>query len=888
MGEVYRTRDTRLKRDVALKVLPQSVAHDPDRLARFQREAEALAALQHPSIAAIYGLEHADGTLAIAMELVEGETLADRIARGSIPFEEVRPLASQIADALGAAHEKGIIHRDLKPANIKLTASGGVKLLDFGLAKLASANDGQSPLASGMATVTSPALMTGAAVILGTAAYMSPEQARGRAVDKRTDVWAFGCVLFEMLSGRRAFDGEDVTETLGAVIHKEPDQRKLPTLPPAIPALLRACLQKDPRRRLRDAGDARLALEGSFDAEASSVSATSQRLTWRTVLAGVAAVLLTASVTSAIWWRHAPEADREIARFTVELPEGQQLLSNGLNAIAVSPDGKKVVYVTTTGASPRLWVRPIADQSARLIVEETDPIVGAPTFTSDGAAIVYWAGTGPQSGTFKRVRIDGGDSPIPMLKVGFPAGLSILGDSLIFATLQGEIMRAPVAGGTAERIIDVGRGLPWSPQLLPGGKTVLYTVARNLTSPSGASTLDWDQAEIVVQEIGSNTPRVLTNGTGARYLASGHIAYAVGGSLFVQQFDVKRLEMGGNATPVVSGIRRPVFFNATPGTVYFDVSNNGVLVYATGPANIGAIRGRIAVLTRQGKSTPLALPPNIYRSVRVSPDERYLLADIVTDDANSHLWLYELSGATSLRQLTVAGRNSWGIWSPDGQVAFQSDRDGTRAIYVQPADSSRGAERLTTPADGEAHRPLSWRHGQLLYEVAKRNESALWVMSIAERKAVPFGTVRSTSGLPISAEISPDGRWVAYSTSSGVSAGQLAIEPLPPTGSIYPIAQQAYNPVWSRDGSELLYQRRGQIEVVQIVPGTGFAFREAPAIPRGSMMPFRAAVGRQLDVMKDGKLIGVVGADGESGTVSSDLNVVLGWFNDLKALTTAR
>src|SRR5262245_8327454 len=392
MGEVYRATDINLGRDVAIKVLPDAFAQDPERVARFEREAKTLASLNHPNIAQIYGLEKSPGTYALVMELVEGEDLSQRIARGPIPLDEALPIAKQIAEALEAAHEQSIIHRDLKPGNIKMRADGTVKVLDFGLAKLAepvgSTATGGVTLSP---TITSPALMTGVGVLLGTAAYMAPEQARGKAVDKRSDIWAFGCVLYEMLTGRRAFEGEDVSVTLADVIRAEPDWDQLPDgLSPSLATYLRRCLRKDPRDRVRDIGDVRLALDGAFDAPTDALQAHAlvarPMPLWRRAVVPAAIALVAAGIVGAVAWTVRPAPGGSIARFSIVLPADHQLTRTGRHNIAVSPDGQNIVYV----ANRRLYLRAMGDIQARPI-QGTDQDINTPFFSPDGRWIGFQA-----------------------------------------------------------------------------------------------------------------------------------------------------------------------------------------------------------------------------------------------------------------------------------------------------------------------------------------------------------------------------------------------------------------------------------------------------------------------------------------------------------------
>ena len=645
MGEVYRATDTKLKRDVALKVLPAALASDPDRLARFQREAELLATLNHPNIAAIYGLEDAAGSSALVLELVEGETLAERIARSPLPQDDAVSVARQIVDALEAAHEKGVIHRDLKPANIKITPEGKVKVLDFGLAKML-----ESEMPSGSLSM-SPTLSlhaTYAGVILGTAAYMSPEQARGKAVDRRTDVWAFGCVLFEMLAGKKAFEstGETVSDAVAAVLMKEPDWDALPAdTPPHIRALLRRCLQKDVQKRVPHIGVARLEIDDppSRNVSAFIAEPVPPGPLWRRAMPAAVGMLLAAGITSATWWGFAPEPPaRIVTRFPFTLPDGQNFTNAGRHVLAISPDGTQMVYV----ANQRLYLRTMSDLEARAIVgiDGTAAVIN-PVFSPDGRSIAFFNG-GDQ--TIKRIAVAGG-AAVTIASSGNPIGMSWGVDGILFGDEKG-VMRVSPNGGTPEAIVSVHPDdVAYGPQMLPGGKAVLFTLAKT----SGADR--WDKAQVVVQSLASGERRTLIEGgSDARYLPTGHLVYALGGVVFAIPFDAQRLEVSGGPVSIVEGVARaPV---TATGAAQFSVSANGSLVYVPGPVSIASGAIELALFDRKGVAAPLKVPAGSIQHPRASPDGKQVV--FVTDDEKEAVvWVYELSGATSMRRLTFDGRN---------------------------------------------------------------------------------------------------------------------------------------------------------------------------------------------------------------------------------------
>ncbi len=525
MGEVYRASDSRLKRQVALKILPSGLASDIERLARFQREAELLAALNHPHIAAIYGIEETDGVKGLVMELVDGPTIADLIATSAIPIADALPIAKQIASALEAAHEQGIVHRDLKPANIKVKPDGTVKVLDFGLAKNVDARPSGSP--DNSPTITTPA-MTMMGVVLGTAAYMSPEQARGRPVDKRTDIWAFGVVLYEMLTRKRAFEGEDVSLTLAAVMKSDPDLKTLPAdVPSSVRRCLERCLQKDPKQRLRDIGDVRLLLDGAFDHEPATPASAARPL-WRRAIAPAAAAVIAALLMGAATWKSTPEVTSPVTRFEHPLPLYR---GSARQILAAAHDGRRFVYRTAEGlfahsldtagsAGDRLL--------ANLGLNATNPLISA-----DGESVAFFA-----DGQWKRVSIDGG-TPSIIGAAGGPYGATWATDGYIYFGSADGISRLLARGGAAELIVKAGQGEQLTtPQLLPDGRTVIFAAYRvdaafmsnagNVVQPSAIAALTLPDGE---------RRTIVERGANPRYLPSGHLVYTVGTTLFGQRFD---------------------------------------------------------------------------------------------------------------------------------------------------------------------------------------------------------------------------------------------------------------------------------------------------------------------------------------------------------------
>src|SRR5262245_41993660 len=752
MGEVYRARDAKLKREVAIKFLPEEFLSDSDRTNRFQREAELLASLNHPNIGAIYDLEEADGSLFLVLELVEGETLAERIARGSIPLEEGLDIAKQICDALEAAHERGIIHRDLKPANIKITPDGTVKVLDFGLAKPTGAESSDVEGLSNSPTLRTLASSPG--MILGTAAYMSPEQAKGRPIDRRTDIFAFGCVLYEMLTGKRAFEGEDMSDTLAAVLRAEPVWDALPQdLPSAVRTLIQQCLVKDRAKRVPDMSvpkfllttPAFIDISGEPPATAEPASARSKT---RAAVLITATLLFVAAAAGALVWMLRPSSrPPSVVRFSIALPAGQRLSSSTHTNIAISPDGTRLVYA----ANSRLYLRSLsAFESVAVPGSEGK---GNPTnlpFSRDGRWIAFWSDL-----ISKRIAVDVG-TPLPIVpasaaRTSFDWG----SEGIVFAQGAQGIHRIAVNGGTPQQLVTVKDEGAFNPHLLPGGEAVLFTQ----TKVTGDAR--WDTAQIVLQALKSGERKTLVDGTVARYLPTGHLLYAVGGTVFAAPFDLKKQKITGEAVPVIEGVRRA----SRTGQSDLSVSDTGTLIYVPGSATPSSLSRRLIVMDRSGSVTPLPLPSGPYSHPRVSRDGKHA-AVAIDDGQNAYVSVFELPAAATLRRLTFEGHNRFPVWSGDSQsIAFQSERDADSGIFIQRADgSSPRAERLTKADAGTEHVPEAWSpDGKTLLFSAKTNGLfSLLMFSFESRQISAFGNVQSRN--PISASFSPDGHWIAYSS----------------------------------------------------------------------------------------------------------------------------
>jgi len=861
MGEVYQAHDTKLGRDVAIKVLPEAFAHDPDRLSRFQREAKMLAALNHPNIATIYGLEQSGGTNYLVMELVSGENLADRIKRdGAVPIEEALAIAKQIAEALEAAHEKGIIHRDLKPANVKVTPEGKVKVLDFGLAKAfegdaTTADIGNSP------TLSMAATMQG--LILGTAAYMSPEQAKGKAVDKRTDIWAFGSVLYELLSGKQAFTGEDITEILAAVVKTEPDWQAIPSAtPPKIRDLLLRCLQKDKSLRMRDAGDARMeiqeALNAPISAEPVNVYVNRPTPWWIPVLMALVA-LCVAAVAGIAGWNLKPTAPKLVSRTVITLPSGDQLAVLDFPAIAISPDGTQLAYVALHGGTRQIFLRPLNSLEAR-------PLAGTegantPSFSPDGQWLGFFA-----SGKLKKISVGGG-AALTLGLAPFPAGITWSDDRvIIFAPTSPSVLeRVSDSGGPPQALTHLEKGdggaQMW-PEFLPSGNAVLFALA--------ASPVD-SNPRIVVESLSSGKRRdLIPGGKTPHYAASGHLIYAQGGNLMAAPFDLQHLQVTGTSVPVVDG----TFQSGYNGSVQYALSNTGSLAYVPG----GSLAGeRLVWVSRDGREEALPAPPRAYVYPRLSPDGHRLAISITGED--TQLWFYDFARGTLSRATLEGTRNTNPAWTPDGKrLAFISNKEGPLNIFWQAADGSGALERLTN--DEYTNSPRSFSpDGQLLsfIQVNPTTGYDIWVLRLSDRKAAPFLRTQFNETAPA---FSPDGHWLAYASDES-GRFEIYVQPYPGPGGKYQVSTDGgTEPIWNPHGKELFYRSGEKMMAADIAMQPSFSAGKPKMLFQGPYLP-SAITYPYYDVSPDGQRFLMIKLD-EQTSALTQIVVVQNWFEELK------
>ena len=873
MGEVYKATDTTLDRDVALKVLPDAFTADPDRLARFEREAKVLASLNHPNIGAIYGLEKSGDMRALVLELIEGPTLADRIKQGPIPLDEALPIAKQIAEALEAAHEAGVIHRDLKPANIKVRDDGTVKVLDFGLAKAfqpeaSDLNLSQSP------TISLTAAATQLGMVIGTAAYMAPEQAKGKVVDKRADVWAFGAVLYEMLAGQKPFVGDDVSDTLALVLKFEPEWDALPPDTPArIRQVIQTCLQKDPKRRVHDVADVRLAMEGAFETtvgQSAVADARSLQFWQRPIPAAIVALVLVAITGLAVWAVTRPEVvPAGLVQFTILPPDTAPFaFLGGQHDLTITRDGTQVVYHGTspTGPPGQLNLRRI-DQlgGARLRGGE-----GSGPFVSPGGE---WIGSLSTPTTLQKVSVFGGP---PVMLAESP--LAIYGaswgtdDQIIFGTAFGSagagLFRVSDGGGEPEvlTMLDTEQGEmghTW-PFIIPGREAVVFVISSDAPLTTG-------QLAVLELDTGVIT-RLGLAGVSPHYVSTGHLVYAAAdGSVRGVPFDAASLEVTGNPVPLVEGVR----VKAT-GAANFSISDNGRLVYALGAGGGGPGRSFVWV-DREGREERVAAEPRNYREFTLSPDGSRVAAR-VGDDAQDNIWVYDMARNTSSRLTFGESNDSFPTWTSDGtRVAFGWPLSWTLA------NGTGEAEVLVE--DGQLLPQAFSPDGDLLVFEDRTTGSDIGMLAL--------GGDRSTTLLldgefnERNASLSPDGRWIAYeSNASGIV--EVYVRPFPDVDAGQWQVSSGFGrwPVWNPTGKELFFRTFDHL--------VALAYQDNPTFTPGAVTqlfdvtPYTRESNRRIAVAPTGeRFLLLRSATGQTNTEDSgrpQITVVLNWHEELKRL----
>jgi serine/threonine-protein kinase len=880
MGEVYRARDTRLDRQVAIKVLPDEFSGHPERLARFEREAKVLASLNHPSIAAIYGLEQADGQRFLVLELVEGETLAELLEREALPIETALGICRQIAEGLEAAHEKGVIHRDLKPANVKITPEGKVKILDFGLAK-AYQKEGSAPDLSKSPTLTEE--MTGSGVILGTAAYMSPEQAMGKPIDKRADIWAFGCLLYECLTGRRAFRGATIAESIAAILKSDPDWQALPAATPwGVKALLYRCLQKDPKERLRDIGDARIEIGESLSQPGPAVSA-SRRLSMPWIIGWVSFILIAGVLVGVGLMKYGQRTTpTTTARAVIKLEPGHWLEGGNWGwgsdrpirtAMAISSDGRFIVYSAIREnpgpqANPQLYLR-------RTDQLEANPILGTegginPFLSPDDRWVGFYVDL-----KLKKVSVEGG---VPTTLCDYWAlGASWGQDNSIVLSRDKGLYRVPADGGKEEVLTtpdktneEMGHRLPhW----LPDGKGVLFTIMREFFDlHPRVALLDLKTRKWSV---------LLEDAADARYVSTGHLVFLRRGTLMAVPFDLGKLRLAGQPVPAVANVMQALNLTSTAANNaagQYSVSDSGSLVYAVGgimpdPENT------LVWVDQKGNAQPITSRKAPFVAPRLSPDGKRIAYQ--TFGTESRVWIYDISRGTVSR-LTGEGKATWPIWAPDGKrVAFNWCKFGQPNLYWQPADGSQPMERLATSEYTQS--PGSFPpDGATLAFMQAHPEKPGWdinLLDLKSRRITSFLNSKSNETYP---ELSPDGHWIAY-VSNESGQDEVYVRSISGPGGKWPISTEGgVEPLWARNGSQLFYRWDNQVWAVDVRTDGGFS----PSKPR---LLFKVQFGRTApirnwDISLDGQRFLMVKGEEPKLQPVTELILVQNWFEELKRL----
>ena len=856
MGAVYRAHDPRLGRDVAIKVLPESIASNPESTARFEREARVLASLNHPHIAAIYGLEETSGpddssAKALVLELVDGPTLADRLATGPLSVAEALRLARQVADALEAAHDRGIVHRDLKPANIKVTSDGTAKVLDFGLAKLVAHDSDDSE----SATVTG----THAGLILGTPRYMSPEQARGHAVDKRTDIWSFGCVLYEMLTGRRTFPGDTLSDSIAATLTLDPDWRLLPEATPAsIRTLLQRCLEKDPRQRLRDIGDARIELDAAIGSRDGSASRTEGDQTpgsagnppvWRRRqgLIGGAVTLIALTFAAATWLGTREAAPADAVRVTALLPPGVSVTRGPgkLQSLALSPDGRTLVIAGSDAKGQRLYERMLDRLQARALAGTEGG--SAPFFSPDGAWIGFFADR-----RLKRVPAGGGAAVDICATAGYPAGASWGTDyRIVFATgFHSPIWRVQSGGGTPEPLTKPASGHGHSfPEIMPDGRTLLFN----------------ERGSIEAVDLASQRRTTLVRGMAPRYLASGHLLLTRGTTLLAVPFDPARLELKGQVVPVLEDVAA----ERAIGAAHLAVSPAGTLAY------VPATSTYALVIVEPDGSERVLSEHVLLQNPQFSPSGKQLVvAAAGRSDESSDLWVHDLEKAIPAFKLTTEGGRA-PVWTPDGAAITYSQPGKGGGIYTKPTDG-RGVAQLVASVP-TFHWLVGWTPQRTLAYGMMESAAADGV-SRSSILAIEGGQARRVVGPGDTwgGRLSPDGRWLAYYS---LDAGyfEVYVTPFPDTGSRQLIAEGT-DPVWSPDGSEIYYRNGSRLMAARLDKASGIRVLSQRLV----IEPFMPPLYDDYAIHPNGRTLALVRPAG--GAFGNEVTLVLNWLADFRRL----
>ncbi|HIJ53527.1 MAG TPA: serine/threonine-protein kinase, partial [Planctomycetes bacterium] len=857
----------------AIKSLPAALMDNPKARSRFAREARVLASLNHPNIATIYEeLKEAEGVGYLVLEYIPGDTLAERIRRGRLKLEEALTIGLQIAEAVAAAHEHGVIHRDLKAGNIKITPEGKVKVLDFGLAKAVSGEtlDQQS-------TITQPGQ------VMGTPSYMSPEQARGQPTDERSDIWSFGCVLYEMLTAKVPFKGETISDTMAGILEREPDWQVLPESTPAnILVLLRRCLEKDRHRRLQHIGDAVIEIDEKLNLSATAPPVTTTslgishpRVPRQLAVWAAACLIVVAVVTSlALWnpWRTSSLPKSQLSRFVINLPQGESIASIGVgSAVALSPDGTRLAYVVRRGNSNHLCLRSLEDFDAKTIQGTED--AQAPFFSPDGNWIGFCA-----EGKLKKVSLLGG-APQTICETQLSGeGCWLEDDTIVFADGQKYGLWQVTASGGEPKQLTTALKLPRGkrehshlyPHILPEGKGVLFTISSPGQNLIATFSFETGQYRTLIER-----------GSRAHYVQTGHLIYSLAGDLIAVPFDLKAMKVTGPPLPVVEGVMLSGWYERA----HFSVSRNGSLVYIPGGA-VPAANGRLVRVDRTGKVEALPFPLGDYQSPRISPDGERLL--VVECEPIPQLWVFELVRGSKLRFTDDRGDTYWAIWSPDGkQIVFNSSLGGaTMDLYSKPADGSAQEKRLTEHTNQLNLLPKSWADDGktlIIIQAVDPNTGADIAMLPYDAGGTPQPLI-NTRFNEFHPMISPSGRWLAYSSDESGRA-EIYIKAYPGPGGAIPVTTDGgMEPVWDPSEKELYYRddTGDKLFKVSILTEPTVQIGSPELLFEGRFLWSSSFWGRNYDISPKGDFFILI-EEGEMQP-AAQINVVLNWFEELKRL----
>jgi len=865
MGVVWSAEDTVLRRKVAIKILPEAFSQNAQRLARFEREARLLAVLNHPNVAAIYGLEESDGVHFLVLEMVPGESLAQRLKRGPLAVDESFDLCRQVAEGLEAAHAAGVIHRDLKPGNVQLTPDGKVKVLDFGLAKVFARDIPVEDL-SHSPTLTDSGMHTG--TILGTAPYMSPEQARGRTLDKRTDIWSFGCVLYECLTGRMAFRGQSAPDVVSAILQTDPDWSALPErTPPRLRNLLERCLEKNPRNRLHDIADARIEIEALGEASTPHPGDEAIGLRTRTasrrhtVSWSLASLIVGATVTGVAAWMlgpTGPDTPQPVMRFSVSLPADQTLpVYDQRPLVALSPDGKHLVYVADHEGTTRLYLREL-DQLESRPLPGTEGGSG-PFFSPDSQWVGFFT-----DDKLKKISLAGG-AAVELCAVVKGVGASWRrDDTIVFPPnpLQA-LFVVQATGGVPQALTSLdhaaGENSHRWPSFLPDGNAVLFSTLRHGFAKGGVAVLSLQTGE---------WKELLAGGSEPKYTPTGLLVYKVQGTLMAVSFDRQRLEVAGSPVPVLDGLL---------GAANYSFSETGTLVYVAGDRPLG--QRELVWVDRQGRGQPVTRTLREFEWARLSPDGTELAVWF-----GSQVWVYEIERDV-LRALTFESSCITGVWSPDGKrIAFSCLGDsGQMNLFWKLADGSGDLESLTKSTNNQFPSSFSPDGRWLAFTSFTLGSGDIWVLPVGEGEGPPKPFLQ-TPFREHGAVFSPDGRWLAY-TSNESGNYEIYVQPYPgPGGKRLISAGGGEAPLWAPDGKELYYRNGDQLMAVSIQVEPAFSAGTPQLLFGGDFAhPIYQSLDSIYDVTSDGQRFVMV-KKSDQQSAPAQINVVLNWFDELERL----